>query len=472
MAALGILLLHAIYVIVLTYFVLLNGFYLLTSIVAFLALRRYAERVRVLDAEELMASGGLPPVTLIAPAFNEEATCVEATRSLLTLRYPEFEILVVNDGSRDATLERLREAFDLAPAPRSPAASLPTGAVQGIFRSRVHPNLWVLDKANGGKSDALNVGLNYCRTPLFCAMDSDSLLERDALVRVVRPFLEHRDTVAVGGIIRIVNGCTVERGSITRVRLPRSLLAQFQVLEYLRAFLAARMGWAALHATLIISGAFGLFRRSLVVEAGGFATDTVGEDMELVVRLHRMCRERGLPYRVTFVPDPVAWTECPETLRSLGRQRDRWQRGLTEVLVRHRRMLFGRRYGRIGWLAYPYFFFLEMLGPAVEVAGYVAFFMVLLAGRASGPYAVAFLMVALGFGLALSLAAVGLEELTFRRYPRLRDVARLFALAVAENFGYRQLSTLWRFRGMISAARRTTGWGTMARKGFAAEPGR
>jgi len=467
-----VIVLDAIYALVLAYFVLLNTFYLLTSVVAFLALRRYAERAKVLDTETLVAGGGVPPITLIAPAFNEEATCVEATRSLLTLRYPEYEILVVNDGSRDATLERLREAFELAPAPRGPAATLPAQPVRGIFRSRVHPNLWVVDKVNGGKSDALNVGLNYCRTPLFCAMDSDSLLEPDALMRVVRPFLEHRDTIAVGGIIRIANGCTVERGTITRVRLPRSLLAQFQVLEYLRAFLAGRMGWAALRATLIISGAFGLFRRATVVAAGGFATDTVGEDMELVVRLHRVCRERDLPYRITFVPDPVAWTECPESLRVLGRQRERWQRGLTEVLVRHRRLLFRRRYGRIGWLAYPYFFFLEMLGPAVEVAGYLAFGVLLLLGRASGPYALAFLMVALGFGVALSLAAVGLEELSFRRYPRLRDVTRLFGLAVAENFGYRQLSTLWRFQGMISAARRARGWGAMSRRGFAAERGR
>ncbi len=297
-------------------------------------------------------------------------------------------------------------------------------------------------------------------------MDADGLLERDALVRVVRPFLERRDTVAVGGIIRIINGCAVERGAVTRVRLPTSLLAQFQVLEYLRAFLSGRMGWAALDATLIISGAFGLFRRSIVVEAGGFATDTVGEDMELVVRLHRLCRGRGTPYSVTFVPDPVAWTECPESLRMLGRQRDRWQRGLSESLARHARLLFNPRYGRIGLLAYPYFFFLEMLGPAVELAGYVAFAALVILGRANGPFVVLFLMVAFGFGVALSIAAVGLEELSFRRYPRLSDVMRLFGLAVAENFGYRQLSTYWRVRGMFSALRRKKGWGAMTRKGF------
>ena len=466
MSRLALTALWVVNVLVIAYFVVLNLFYLLTSLTAFRALRRYARRLELLDTEELIAGGGVPPITLIAPALNEEATCVEATRSLLTLRYPEFEILVVSDGSRDATVARLTEAFALEPATRAPMAAIPTRAVRAIWHSRVHPNLWVIDKENGGKADALNVGLNHCRTPLFCAMDADGLLERDALIRVVRPFLERRDTVAVGGIIRIINGCAVERGAVTQVRLPTSLLARFQVLEYLRAFLSGRMGWAALDATLIISGAFGLFRRSIVVAAGGFATDTVGEDMELVVRLHRRCRERGGPYRVTFVPDPVAWTECPETFATLGRQRDRWQRGLTQSLVRHRRMLFNPRYGRIGLLAYPYFFFLEMLGPGVELAGYVAFALLVATGRASGPFVVAFLMVAFGFGVALSVAAVGLEELSFRRYPRLRDVMQLFALAVAENFGYRQLTTFWRVRGMISALRRKKGWGAMSRKGF------
>jgi len=452
---------------VLAYFVLVNGFYLVTSLVAFRSLRRYSRRLKTLDVEDLLATAGPMPITLIAPAYNEAATCVEATRSLLTLNYSEFEILVVNDGSKDGTLRTLIEAFDLEPAPRAPTATIPTGPLRGAYHSRRYHNLWVLDKENGGKADALNAGLNHCRTPLFCAMDADSLLERDALTRIVRPFLEDATTVAAGGIIRIVNGCTVRSGVVTDVRLPRNWLARFQVLEYLRAFLAGRMGWSALDATLIISGAFGLFRRSLVVEAGGYATDTVGEDMELVVRLHRHCRERRIPYHIEFVPDPVAWTECPETLRVLGRQRDRWQRGLTEVLVRHLHLLGNPRYGVVGLVAYPYFFFLEMLGAAVEVGGYVAFAITAALGRANGPYVVAFLLVAILLGITLSVAAVGLEELTFRRYPRQRDLLALFGLSVLEGFGYRQLSTLWRFRGLVSALRRKRGWGEMTRRGFA-----
>lgn len=456
-------------IVVIIYFVLLNGTYLGMTLLAFGSLRRYALRMSSVDPDELMSTSGLPPVTLIAPAYNEEPTCVESTRSLLTLRYPRYDILVINDGSSDGTLHRMTEAFDLEPAARAPVSAIETAEVRGVYRSTVHPNLWVIDKENGGKADALNTGINYCRTPLFCAMDADSLLEPEALTRIVRAFLEDATTVAAGGVIRIVNGCKVRSGIVEEVRLPKNFLARIQVLEYLRSFLAGRMGWDALDATLIISGAFGMFSRQHVVAAGGYLHDTVGEDMELVVRLHRYCREQGEKYRVAFVPDPVAWTECPEDTKALGRQRDRWQRGLMESLWRNRVMIFNPRYGRIGMIAAPYYFFLEVLGPVIEAVGYVTFIAAVLLGRASGPYVLAFLAVAFALGISLSFAAVGLEELSFRRYPRLRDLLTLLLVAIAENIGYRQLSIWWRLRGMISKFRGATSWGAMERKGFATD---
>lgn len=465
--AMGGAILDAFNVLVIVYFVLLNGTYLSMTFLAFGALRRYALRMSSVDPSELMSTAGMPPVTLIAPAYNEEPTCVESTRSLLTLRYPSYEILVVNDGSSDGTLARMTAAFDLEPAARAPVSTIATAEVRGVYRSRVHPNLWVIDKENGGKADALNTGINYCRTPLFCAMDADSLLEPEALTRIVRAFLEDASTVAAGGVIRIVNGCRVRAGIVEEVRLPKNLLARIQVLEYLRSFLAGRMGWDALDATLIISGAFGMFSRQHVVAVRGYLHDTVGEDMELVVRLHRYCREKGEPYRVAFIPDPVAWTECPEDTRVLGRQRDRWQRGLMESLWRNRVMILNPRYGRIGMIAAPYYFFLEVIGPVIEALGYVTFLAALLLGRASGPYVVAFLAVAFALGISLSFAAVGLEELSFRRYPRLRDLFTLLAIAIVENIGYRQLSIWWRLRGMISKLRGAKAWGAMERKGFA-----
>jgi cellulose synthase/poly-beta-1,6-N-acetylglucosamine synthase-like glycosyltransferase len=452
-------------VVVILYFLVLNTSYFATTALALVALRRQARRAEAVVAEDVLTAGA-PPITLIAPAYNEAASCVEATNALLSLIYPEYEVLVVNDGSRDDTLARLVAAFELEPVPRAPTAEIPTARVREVYRSRRRPNLWVVDKENGGKADALNVGVNYCRTELFCALDADTLLERDALGRLVRPFLEDARTVAAGGMIRIVNDSLVRVGVVSAVRLPRKLLARFQVLEYLRAFLAGRVGWDVLDAVLIISGAFGLFRRGLVAELGGFAQDTVGEDMELVVRMHRHCRERRIPYRITFVSDPVAWTECPERLRDLGRQRDRWQRGLMQVLWRHRRMLFNPRYGRVGMVAFPYFFFLEGLGPVIELLGYAAFLVSLALGRWYPLYALALFMVAFVFGAALSVAAVGLEELSFRRYERWRDLARLLALSVLETFGYRQLNSWWRVRGIISALRREHAWGAMTRRGF------
>jgi len=463
-------LLDAVNVLVLGYFVLIGLVYLITTGIAIGTLRRYARRLRTVDVEDLIALGAAPPITLLVPAYNEEATIVQSVRALLTLRYPDYEILVINDGSTDATTARLQDAFDLMPAVRAPTARLPHADVLKIWRSRQHPGLWVLEKLNGRKADTLNAGLAFCRTPLFCAMDADTLLERDALTRIVRPFLERADTIGAGGNIRIANGCTVRNGQVTEVKLPKNLLARFQVLEYFRAFLAGRLGWSVLNGTLIISGAFGLFRRRAVVEIGGFATDTVGEDMELVVRLHRRFRERGQAYRFVFVPDPVAWTEAPETMRSLGSQRERWHRGLTQVMTRHRGMLLRPRYGFLGLVVYPYFFFLEMLGPVIELIGYGSFGIALILGRVSLPFMLAFFFFAFILGAVLSMAAIALEEMSFRRYPRLSDLGKLMLMAALEPFGYRQINAFWRIRGLVGAWLGHTEWGRMPRTGFAGEP--
>jgi cellulose synthase/poly-beta-1,6-N-acetylglucosamine synthase-like glycosyltransferase len=455
---------------VLIYFVAFNAFYLLTTLVAHRALLRYARRLKTVDVEDLLGSAAAPPISLLVPGYNEELTCVESVRSLLTLRYHAFEIMFINDGSTDQTLARMVDAFDLEPVQRAPVSNVPSRAVRGAYRSRRHPALWVLDKENGGsKADALNAGLAYCRTPLFCAIDADSLLERDALMRIVRPFLEDRSTIAAGGIIRIINGSAVRAGVVSDVKLPRSLLACFQVLEYLRSFLAGRVGWAELKGTLVISGAFGAFDCATVVAAGGYDSSSVGEDMELVVRLHRYCRERGIRYRIEYIPDPVAWTECPEEVATLARQRRRWQRGLTETLWIHRRMLLRPTYGAVGMLAFPFNFFFEMLAPAIEIAAYLGFLVGILLGRVSPLHALDFFLAAFVLGIVLSVAAIALEEQTFRRYPRRRDLAGLFALAIFEVLGYRQLNAWWRIQGMWAAISGTRGgWGVMKRKGFAA----
>ena len=452
-------------IVVLIYFVILNFTYLVTTLLSFDVLRRYAVRMKSIHVNDLLATGGTPPITLLVPAYNERDNCVGAIRSFLVLDYPHYDVIVINDGSTDDTLDVLTDAFDLLPAVRVPTATLETESIRGTYRSRRHPNLWVIDKENGGKSDALNAGLNICSTPLFCALDADTLLEREALIRVVRPFLESQDTIAAGGIIRIANGCEIEDGQVVRVGLPKKLLPRLQVLEYLRAFLAGRVAWERMGASLIISGAFGIFHRGLVVDIDGYSRDTVGEDMDLVVRLHRHCRQMDRPYKVAFVPDPVAWTECPEKLSVLGHQRDRWQRGLIQSLWGQRGMMLNPRYGQVGMVGFPYFLLLEMLGPTVEILGYACFVLSIFLGIVDPVFLVAFLMVAVVFGIVLSVGAVALEELTFRRYPNTGDLVRLFGLAVVENFGFRQLTTWWRFRGTLSAVLGRRSWGRMDRHG-------
>lgn len=452
--------------VILTYFVVLNSLYLLFNIVAYVSLRQHRRRWTGRDLDAIVRSPATPGVSIVAPAYNEEATLAESVRSLLLLNYPQFEVVVVNDGSKDRTLPVAVEAFDLLRAPVSYAQPVATQPVHGVYRSLVNRDLVVIDKANGGKADAINAGINAARYPLVCVIDADSLLEEHALTRAVLPFVEDPRTIAAGGIVRIANGCTVESGRVTRVALPRNRVAMFQIVEYLRAFLGGRVAQSAFNGLLIISGAFGIFRRDAVIQAGGFRHDTIGEDMELVTRLHRLYRERHEPYRIVFQPEPVCWTEAPETLRILSRQRNRWQRGTLQTLGFHARMIGNPRYGVIGLVSMPYYLIFEALGPAIEVSGYLLTALAVGFGLLDWRFAELLFLAAVLYGALLSVTAVVLEELSFRRYPRLTDLLYLAAYGVLENFGYRQLTTWWRLGGLVDYLRGKQGWGVMTRKGF------
>ena len=451
---------------VVLYFLALNSVYLLCSFAAYLQLQQHRRRWTPRALGAVMRSPATPGISLIVPAYNEAVTVVDSIRSLLLLNYPRFEVIVVNDASTDGTLETLTGAFDLVRAPASFAPSLPCRPITAIYKSITTRDLVVLDKEQGGKSDALNAGINVAQYPLVCVMDADSLLEEHSLARMVLPFLEDPDTVAVGGIVRIANGCTVESGRVMTVGVPDSGFARFQVVEYLRAFLAGRVAWSLVNGLLIVSGAFGLFRRGILIDAGGFRSDTVTEDMEVIVRLHRWCRERGRRYRIVFQPDPVCWTQAPESWRPLARQRNRWQRGLLQVLGRHKRMMLNPRYGFIGLVSIPYHILFEAVGPLVEVAGYVVLVIALCLGLLEWRIAQLFFLAAVVYGTLISLAAVLLEELSFRRYPRLRDLLRLTLYGCLENFGYRQLTSWWRIAGLFDFLRHRQDWGPMTRTGF------
>lgn len=404
----------------------------------------------------------------IAPAYNEELTIEESVKSLLMLQYPEYEVIVVNDGSKDDTLERLKGTFDLHQVQPDIEVTVPCNEILGVYRSPTHPNLVAVDKENGGKADALNARINVSTYPVICAIDADSLLEGGALLRVTKPFIERPETtVAVGGIIRVANGCTIEAGRVVRAGLARNWLPLIQTVEYLRAFLFGRSGWSALHSLLIISGAFGVFRKDVVIAVGGYRRDTVGEDMELVVRMHRYLREHRTQYEMHFLPDPVCWTEVPESVKVLGRQRNRWQRGLIDSLWIHRKMMLNPRYGIVGLLGFPYFVFLEVLAPIVELSGYIIIPLSYAFGVLDLTFFALFLTVAILLGAILSTSSVVLEELSFRRYPKTSDLLKLISVGLLENIGYRQLSSWWRLMGTLDYLRGQTTWGRMERKGFA-----
>jgi cellulose synthase/poly-beta-1,6-N-acetylglucosamine synthase-like glycosyltransferase len=443
-----------------------NLLYLVQLVVAFFALRA---RPPLSGRQEVWTqlSDSTMPISLLVPAFNEEATIVESVRSLLALTYPNFEIIVINDGSADRTVERMIDAFAMEPVVRAFDPVVPHKPIRQLYGSSRHPKLFVVDKGNGGKADALNAGINLARMPLVCAIDADSLLESDSLLRAVQPFAEDpTDVLAVGGTIRIINGCTVRAGRVASIGLPNNLLALFQIVEYLRAFLMARLAWSTLDALMLVSGAFGIFKRSAVVAVGGYSHGTVGEDIELIVKIHRLSHEHGIEGEVRFVPDPVCWTEVPESLRVLGRQRRRWQRGALETFFKHIRMLGNPRYGAAGLIGFPYIFLSDVLGPGLEVLGYFLLPVLWGVGVLDWQYFLAFLALTFVFGVFVSVGSLILEELELHRYPRPTDLARLTAIAVIENFGYRQLNNIWRIAGSWQFLRGAKEWGRMERRGF------
>lgn len=408
-----------------------------------------------------------PPISLIVPAYNEQINIVESVHSMLALEYPAYEVIVVNDGSKDETLKRLIDAFELVSVRRPFEEALEHEPIRGIYASPRSDRLFVIDKSNGGKADAQNAGINVSRAPIFCVIDGDSILEPDALLRAVQPFIEDPErTIAVGGTIRIANNSTIESGRVKTVRLPTRILPLFQVVEYLRAFLMARLAWSRINSLMLVSGAFGVFRRREAVAVGGFTKGSMGEDLDFVIKLHRHMLDNKKEYRIEFIPEPVCWTEAPETLAVLARQRSRWQRGALEAFFRYRGMLFNPRYGRVGFLGFGHILIVDVLGPIMEVLGYILMPLFWLTGVLSTEHLLAYTALVFVYGVFVSVASLILEELELKRFPRPRDLAILTFAAVGENFGYRQLNNFWRVKGCWQYLRADNSWGEMTRTGF------
>lgn len=453
------------------YYGLVNLTYTALLTVSLFVVLRHIRRIRYSPFRDFISSSETPPVTILIPAYNEERVILQSVRSALSVNYPYVEVIVINDGSTDSTLDRLIQAYGLRRIDRAYRSVLKTAEVRGFYYHPDAPNLLVVDKVNSGKADSLNCGINVSRSPYFCTVDADSVLEENALIRLMAPVMESvTPVIACGGVIRVLNGTESRDGSIRSVRLPASGIAMFQIVEYLRAFLFGRVGLDAMNGILILSGAFSLFQKAAVVEAGGYGVKNVTEDLELILKLHKRNLETKTPYRIKFISDPVCWTEVPENLKMLGRQRRRWHLGLMQSLFQYRSAMFNSRYGKFGTVVLPYHLIIEMLSPLVEVGGYIAVILSYFLGMLSTEFLVLFLTLAILYGIFLSTASVFLEEVSYRRYPRRLHLFRLLAYGVFENLGYRQLNSFWRCQATLKYLVGMRKW-EYVEKGKAAIPG-
>jgi len=444
--------------------------YLLIGILAVIGMRRHMRLRTFTDYSLLAGSPQAPGMSILAPAYNEGATIVENVRSLLSIHYRNLELVVINDGSKDDSLQQLIEHYQLIPVQHEVAGQLPAKPIRAIYKSAnpVFHRLIVVDKINGGKADALNVGINVSSQPYIFCIDVDCIIEQDALLKMAKPFLDStgKRVIASGGVVRIANGCEIQNGRLVKVHLPGSVLPRVQTLEYFRAFLLGRMAWSRLDGLLLISGAFGVFDKEIVIACGGYNHATVGEDMELVVRMRRYMEERRLPYTVTYIPDPLCWTEAPSTYKILGRQRNRWTRGTIETLNMHRIMCLNPRYRQLGLLSYPYWLLFELLAPLVEFGGVLASVFLAAVGALHPAMFLALLGFILSAGILFSMLAILMEVMTYNQYRDTRDILRLALTAVLEPFIFHPFVVWSAVRGNIDLLRKKKGWGEMTRQGF------
>lgn len=456
------------------YSVTLLSFYVFIGVYAIGETKKYMHKNTFTDYRLLASSPHAPTVSILAPAYNEGATIIENVRSLLSLYYSNLEVLIINDGSKDDSLQKLIDAYELEKIDFNVYYRIPTKEVRGIYKSKnpVYKKLVVIDKVNGGKADALNVGINVSANDYIVCIDVDCILEQDSVLKMIKPFLEETDRhiIASGGVVRIANSCEIQDGRLIKVHLPQNYWARVQSLEYIRAFILGRMAWARLNGLLLISGAFGAFDKEVAIAAGGYNHNTVGEDMELIVRMRRYMEERKLPYKVTYIPDPLCWTEAPTTAKILGRQRNRWTRGTIETLKFHKIMFFNPRYHMLGMLSYPYWFFFEMLAPLIEFVGFFVFLALSVLGLISWNMFIALFVFIICFGYMYSAFAAFMEVTTYNMYRRRTDMMKLLLTALTEPFVFHPFGVWSAIKGYIDILRKKKSWGEMTRQGFGPTP--
>ncbi len=440
------------------YFLIINSFYILLIALSIPAIRRRFKETLSENDQVIASSDSFPSISIVIPVHNEGESLCGFIEGILEVSYPSKEIIIVNDGSTDDSLQRLKDTYELYPVLPQTPPTLKSKPVKGFYRSNLVPNLFVIDKEQGGKSDANNAGINYSISSLIAIIDADTYLEKSALLKMTRFFLLHDNVVGQGGTLRILNGCTFKEGKIEKIDIPKKYLPGIQVAEYLRSFLYGRLGWNYLGGNFIISGAFGLFDRKAVLEAGGFDVTSIGEDFEFTLRLFIQQAKKGIRRPILFIPDPVAWTTVPETVKALSKQRARWHQGLIQGLVKYKYLLFNPKYGLAGLLVYPYYLFGEMLEPVVEVVGFLMMIIGLIIGVIPWIAPLLYLLASWGLTIALSFVSVSMEITSFRRYQYLRQILRLLWYSFSENFGFRQLYIYWRLKGIWQYFKKSENW--------------
>lgn len=445
---------------------LLSVIYIIQMFISFARVRRNYMRQYSDDFERYEESENLLPITLIIPAYNEQENIVQNIRSLMTIHYPEYEIIVVNDGSTDRTQEFVLEAFEMNKIESPIRCQLPTKSIRGVYYSKKYPKLLYVDKENGGKSDALNAGINLSSYPLFTCLDADSRIEKDALLKLSLEFIKDSRTVVAGGIVRIANGSKIVDGEFRGFSMPQKLVERFQIVEYYRSFLSGRVFWGATNSLLIVSGAFGLFRKQTVIDVGGYKTNTIGEDMEIVVRIHRYMRQHKQKYKIVFNEASVCWTQGPMSMQDIRSQRRRWQIGLMDTLISHREMFLNPRYGMVGLLAVPYNWIFELFGAVIETLGYLLIPFSLIMGELNLFFFVTYFLLAVALGVILSEGSLVLEQMTHKVTMSAKQSVAISVYAILENLGYRQLISLFRLEGIIKYRKMHKTWGKIKRKEF------
>jgi len=444
-------------------------------LLAFISAREsieYMKRNSFVNYSEILSSTVSPSISIIAPAYNESLNIIENVRSLLSSHYVNYDVIIVNDGSKDDSLEKLIEAYDLVEVNYLINKHLSTKPLRkGVFKSTnpAFEKLLVVDKENGGKADALNCGLNISQSEYVACIDVDCLLLEDSLQKMIKPFLEATDekVIASGGVIRIANSCVIRQGKLIDVNLPSKMIEIAQILEYLRSFLLGRTAWSRLNGLLVISGAFGIFDKKLAITIGGYDTKTVGEDMEIIVRMRRYMEEKKVKYRVAYIPDPLCWTEAPDNYKILISQRNRWTRGTIETLKMHRKIGFNPKYKLLGMLSYPYWFFYERLAPIIEVIGILYFLILVALKNVRWDYAFAFFLASYLFTVLFTIIAIFSEELTYHQYKKSKTGFKLLLVTFLEPFVLHPFILYAAIKGNIDYYfNKKKKWGEMVRKGM------